>query len=61
MAKVVATHQGKVAGRRGPHLDRFGAFVALVVLSIVVVGIPFGWTLSTALKEIGRASCRERV
>jgi multiple sugar transport system permease protein len=50
MATVVAVNQRSLQRRLSRHADKIVAFVALLVLALVTVGIPVGWTLSTALK-----------
>jgi len=52
VAGVVAARSGRLLGRGwSRHGQTDAAFLALLVLAVVVVGIPVGWTLSTALKQ----------
>ena len=52
MAGIVAARSGRLLGRGwSRHGQSAAAFLALLVLAVVVVGIPVGWTLSTALKQ----------
>ena len=40
-------------------MHSFTGVVAVVVVAVAVVGV--GWLAWTQLRQIGRASCRERV
>jgi multiple sugar transport system permease protein len=51
MANVVAAQPRSLTRRPFRHADRMVVFLVLLVLALVTVGIPFGWTLSTALKQ----------
>jgi ABC-type glycerol-3-phosphate transport system permease component len=48
---MAAASGGLIAPRWSRRLPAVVAFLALLVLAVVVVGIPVGWTLSTALKQ----------
>jgi multiple sugar transport system permease protein len=52
MARAIAARQGLLASRRFTGgVQAATVFLLLLVLAAVFIGIPVGWTLSTALKE----------